>query len=121
MLRKCTEVNLTMGELMARKHDWKKRNKKKIIEISVIHEVTDSDIHILICNMLLDGFVVTQKSLNDKLKEVLSNIGTSWFIDPGGIAEHYFPFIKKATEIFQSIYGFTPKDYHDWFQDVQVK
>jgi len=102
---------------MARKHDWKKRKKQKVIEISVTHLVSEGELHLMICDMLFRGLKVTQKSLIDELKVCLKAFGGISHKMLDLCPNDYYPFLNTATFLFKSIFGFTPSNYHPWVEN----
>jgi len=104
---------------MARKHVWKKRNKKKVIEVSVIHRVSEGDLHLFICDMLFRGLKVTQKTLTDELKMYLSTFGSVNIMNSntGTVPSNYHPYVNTANYLFKEIFGFTPSKFHSWIEN----
>ena len=101
---------------MARKNDWKKRNKRKVIDLKVEIEVSEGDIHLWICDMLQRGLEITHSSLMADIKDILKHNGQSFFDDPGGIPQEYEPYVFTARALFKEFFGFAPSQYHPWLE-----
>ena len=92
---------------MARKHDWIKKGKRRFIEPLVKHQISDTEIHLLICYMLYKGKPVTQKTVTDEIRDILREYGKNWFKTSAKRKKHE-SHTNTAIYIFKQLFIFTP-------------